>query len=710
MHQQLRARAASAPPAGAGGSAAFCWTHPPPPPLTTLKTPKRQRSVAFQFSTTVHLQVSHSTHRCPLPPLFSSSSSLLHRLDASAARIAVPVSLVRRRANRCSSGCESCGLQRMGEAGEEESAAAPAEVSRQAELDEQRRLVEALEAISSLVSASLSATLFPLKWQLIRDRLNRLHAGLADITVPVGDENGEDRCDAFANLLRDVAAAAREARELVPRSQGRHYGGGKLRLRSDLDVLAAALDAHVARLDEVYASGALTRARALVVPRPGAGATRDDVRFYVRDLFARLRVGGAEMRREAAAALTEALRDDEKCVRVVASDVADGVGVLVALLECPDARVQEEALEAVSVIAGSDPHRGDLVVGGAIAPVVRVLDGGAGSEAAKETAARVLCKLTENSDNAWAVAAHGGVTALLDLCADHGASGGELVCAACRVLRSLAGVDEIRKYMVADAGAVPVLVSLSQRATDDAARIQAIELLAAIGTGDSSAREAVVQEGAVESLVRALDPSRQQIPSSSKVREVALRAIDALCLSPPTSTDCLLAAGFLDRVLSLLRNGETTLQHCALKAAHRLCQVSEETKKAMGDAGFMPELVSILGASKSHEAREMAAESLCALVSVHRNRKRFVQEDRDVARVLQLLGPDEEKPTPAKRFLLSTVMHLTDSSSGRRKIMSSEHVRNLEKLAETDVPDAKRIVKRLGGSRLRSIFHGIWSL
>jgi hypothetical protein len=38
------------------------------------------------------------------------------------------------------------------------------------------------------------------------------------------------------------------------------------------------------------------------------------------------------------------------------------------------------------------------------------------------------------------------------------------------------------------------------------------------------------------------------------------------------------------------------------------------------------------------------------------------------------------------------------------------HGRNLEKLAETDVPDAKRIVKKLGGSKLRSIFHGIWSL
>jgi hypothetical protein len=230
------------------------------------------------------------------------------------------------------------------------------------------------------------------------------------------------------------------------------------------------------------------------------------------------------------------------------------------------------------------------------------------------------------------------------------------------------------------------------------------------------------------------------------VQEVALRAIDGLCLSPPTSIDRLIAAGFLDSVLSLLRTGDTTLQHCALKAGHRLCLVSEEIRKAMGDARFMRELVSVLSvSSKSPEAREMAAESLCALVSVHRNRKRFVQEDRDdVARVLQLLGSgDEEKLTPAKRFLLSTVMRLADSSFGRRKILSSEHVRhkqhtptyqqpiiacflaailrffcymlvrsfdrNLEKLAEADVLDAKRIVKRLGGSRLRSIFHGIWS-
>uniref|UniRef100_A0A0D3GSD6 DUF7032 domain-containing protein n=1 Tax=Oryza barthii TaxID=65489 RepID=A0A0D3GSD6_9ORYZ len=491
----------------------------------------------------------------------------------------------------------------------------------------------AAAALDAITAHQGQAQLFPYKWQLIRDRLNRLHAGLADIATG-GGEGGEGH-GALAGVLGAVVETAREASELVPRSQGRHYGGGKLRLRSDLDVVAGTLDALVARVDEVYASGALTRARALVVSRPCAGASRDDVRFYVRDLFARLRVGGAEMRGEAAAALAEVLHDDEKCVRVVVSDVADGVG------------------------------------------------------------------LTENSDNAWAVAAHGGVTALLNVCADYTASGGELVCAACRVLRSLAGVDEIRKYMVAEAGAAPVLVSLCRGAADEAAQIQAMELLAAIASGDSSVREAVLQEGAVESLVSVLDPAS---PRSSKAREVALRAIDALCLSSPPSTSRLVAAGFLDRVLVFLRSGDATLQHCALKAAHRLCHASEDTKKAMGDAGFMPELVSILHAAKSIEARDMAAEALCAMVSVHRNRKRFVQEDRNVAQVLQLLGPDDEKLSPAKRFLLSTLMHLSDSTSGRRKIM------NLERLAETNVTDAKKIVKKLGGSKLRNIFHGIWSL
>ena len=136
-----------------------------------------------------------------------------------------------------------------------EFAAAGEAGSQEAEQDEQGMLATALDAINSLISASFSASLFPLKWQLVRDRFNRLHAGLADITV-IAASDGEERHEAFDGLLRDVVGAVREARELVPRSQGRHYGGGKLRLRSDLDVVASTLDTHLARLDEICASGA----------------------------------------------------------------------------------------------------------------------------------------------------------------------------------------------------------------------------------------------------------------------------------------------------------------------------------------------------------------------------------------------------------------------------------------------------------------------
>jgi hypothetical protein len=70
---------------------------------------------------------------------------------------------------------ETVNTGRMGEAAATEET--PAGRQETEELDEQERLTAALDAISYLVSDSLSATLFPLKWQLNKDRLNRLHAG-----------------------------------------------------------------------------------------------------------------------------------------------------------------------------------------------------------------------------------------------------------------------------------------------------------------------------------------------------------------------------------------------------------------------------------------------------------------------------------------------------------------------------------------------------
>jgi len=126
----------------------------------------------------------------------------------------------------------------------------------------------------------------------------------------------------------------------------------------------------------------------------------------------------------------------------------------------------------------------------------------------------------------------------------------------------------------------------------------------------------------------------------------------------------------------------------------------------MGDAGFMSELVKFLDA-KSFEVREMAAVALSSLVSVPKNRKRFVQDDRNVGFLLQLLD-QEEANSGSKTLLISILLSLTSCNSGRKKIASSGYLKNIEKLAEAEVSDAKRLVRKLSTNRFRSILNVIW--
>ncbi|MBA0825020.1 hypothetical protein Goarm_021644 [Gossypium armourianum] len=47
---------------------------------------------------------------------------------------------------------------------------------------------------------------------------------------------------------------------------------------------------------------------------------------------------------------------------------------------------------------------------------------------------------------------------------------------------------------------------------------------------------------------------------------------------------------FIDRLLFYLRNGEVSVQESTLKVTSRLCYASEEAKKVIGDASFIPSL------------------------------------------------------------------------------------------------------------------------
>ena len=540
--------------------------------------------------------------------------------------------------------------------------------------------------ISSLISLSLSVRVFAGKWQLIRSRLEELCSALV-----AGDSAS------LSSELPAITGTLEECHELARRCLDLSYSG-KLLMQSDLDVTLGKLEGHVKKLSEIFKKRVSMHGYAVVVSRPGFGACKDDMRFYLRDLMTRMKVGDLGMRKQALVNLHEVVVEDDKYVKLVV-EVSEFVHLLVDFLGCNEVEIVEEAAKVVSVVAGFDYYKGVLVGAGVIGPLIRILE--CGSEVGKIAVARCLCKLTENSDNAWCVSGHGGVTVLFRIC-ESGECKGELVGAACGVLKNLCGVEEIKRFMVEE-GVVSTFVKLV-RSKDEAVQVSCIELIQNIASGDDLVRQMVVREGGVRVLLRVLDP---KWTCSSKTRGVVMRAIENLCFSSSSCVSLLLSCGFVDQLMYYVRNGEVSIQELGLKVAFRLCEASEEAKKVLGDAGFMAELVKFLNA-KSFEVREMAAEALSGMVMVAKNRKRFVQDDQSIALLLQLLDPGEGN-SGNKKLLISILMSLTCCNSGRKKIVSSGYAKNIERLAEAEVSsDAKRLVRKLSTNRFRSMLSGIW--
>ncbi|XP_049383886.1 vacuolar protein 8 [Solanum stenotomum] len=551
------------------------------------------------------------------------------------------------------------------------------------------RIRRVIEFISSVISLSFSIRVFPVKWQSIRNKLEELLSSLSAIENCDSTENYPPLCSS----LQAITATLKSCHELSRHCVEFSYSG-KLLMQSDLDIVSTKLDNHIRSISEIYSLGLLTQSSAIIVPKPNLGASRDDIKFYIRDLLSRVKIGSSEMKKQGLIALNEIIQEDDRYVKV-AIEIDNLVSVLVSFLDLQEDNLQEEAAKALSVIAGFQSFRSCLISAGIISPLIRVLECGIGLS--KEFATRCLQKLTENSDNAWSISAHGGVTVLLKICIE----GDSLVSSVCGVLKNLVGVEEIKRFMIEE-GAVSVFIKLA-RCKDEVTQISSIDFLQTMASGDESTRQMIMKEGGIRALARVLDPKSS---SSSKAREMSLRGIVNLCFTSVNSVNILLSYGFMDHILYFLRHGDGSLQELALKAAFWLCGTSDEAKKLMGDAGFMPELVKFLD-SKSFEVREMATETLSSMVIVPRNQKRFGQNDENVGLLLQMLDP-EQANFGNKKLLLSILMSLTSCNSARKKIANSGYLINIEKLAEAEVSDAKKIVRKLSSNRFRSILSGIW--
>ncbi|CAN6453368.1 unnamed protein product [Victoria cruziana] len=554
-------------------------------------------------------------------------------------------------------------------------------------------LRRAVELIASVTVSTHSTRAFAVKWQSIRAKLDRLHSDLSkallllDSASASGDSGRAGKLSALGipsviATLHKCAGMAHSCTELT-------YSG-KLLMQSDLDKLCGRLDEHLRRIDAAYQSGALAaHALAIVVSRPPAGAPREDVKFFVRDLFTRVQIGTKAMKVDALRALEEIVREEEKYQTVVVE--SGEVAQLVTVLESDDVELSNRAARILATIARNEEHKAELVSAGVIAPAIRLLENGRGQ--GREAAAVVLNRLTAYSENAWSVSSQGGVTASLAVCRTaEGAVRKEIA----GILRNLAGVEEIRRFMVEEGVASVVIRLLSSG--DDESQICAADCLRMMSSGDGYAKNLIVREGGVQSLVTTLGSK------SPECRELALQAIGNL-VSSPNSAKTVVLSGFLGWIPLILRFGEFGMQQPAVRAVRDLVKLSNEAKRAAGDAGIVPELLKLLEA-KSAAVREMAAEATSEILGVPRNRNKFVEEEHNIVRVLQVL--DSDAGNGVRHFLLLALISVSGSPAGRRMISSSDKAHAVERLAAADDPDAKRLLRRIAGSKFKQILGGIW--
>ncbi|VVA90940.1 unnamed protein product [Arabis nemorensis] len=556
-------------------------------------------------------------------------------------------------------------------------------------------ILRAIESISSLISLSHSIKSFTVKWQLIRSKLEELYSGIASV------ENLDSGFDpSLSSLINAILGSLKECHDLASRCLNVSYSG-KLLMQSDLYVISGEFDRHVRNLSLIYSAGILSHGFAIVVSKPNGKACRDDMRFYIRDLFTRMKIGDLEMKKLALIKLHESMEEDDRYTKIV-METSDMVNVLVEFLDS-EVGIQEEACKVMLLISGFGSYKPVLIRSCVVGPLVRVLENGNG--VGREVSARCLMKLTENSENAWSVSAHGGVAALLKICS-CGEFGGELIASSCGVLRNLVGVEEIKRYMIEEDMVSTFIKLIGSK--DEIVQVNSIDLLSSMCCRDEQNREMFVREGGIQELVLVSDPNAL---SSSKAKEMALRAIHNLCFGSVSYLNALMSSRFLDHLLYLLRNGEISVQDSALKVTFRLCSLPMEVKRIMGDAGFMPELVRFLDAKSLH-VREMASEALYCLISVPKNRKKFLQEDGNISYILQLLDHEEMSNERSDlgntKFLISILMSLTRCNSARRKISGSGYLKSIEKVAEREDSDAKKLVKKLSRNRFRTILGGIW--
>ncbi|KAL3652632.1 hypothetical protein CASFOL_002313 [Castilleja foliolosa] len=560
-----------------------------------------------------------------------------------------------------------------------------------ASLSPAQTLEDITQLLNYLLHSTLSITCFASRWQVLRSKLTSLKSLLSEISdSPHWSEN-----PLLLPLLPALLSTLRRTETLCNHCcDASAFSRGKLLMQSDLDMAAGWLSRQINDLELLLRSGVLHHSTAIVLSRPNpTSSSKDELAFFVKDLFTRLQIGGLEFKRKALDSLIQILSEDEKSAAVVAKE--GNISCLIDLLDLNSHdSIRELAVHAVSLlVSAGDLPRKCVFEEGALGPLLRMIE--CSSVTVKEKAAMAVEFITADTDNAWAISAYGGVPILIELC-----KSGSLTTQshAIGAIRNVSVIEDIR-VALAEEGAVPVLMQLlvSGSASTQGKAANCISILA---SSSENFCNLLLQENGLHRLLHLF----HECPTADTLEHV-LRAIYSLSASDTCHRILSGSTQFIIQVADLIKHGNVKLQHISASLLAKL-SISDSNKTVVSSC--MGSLVKLMESVKPEGIQEVGAKALTMLLSMKSNRKELVRDEKSLMRLVRML--DLKNEAVSKKFPVAVVAAiLAGGSKGcRKRLVAAGVYGHLQRLAEMDVTGAKKALHRLSGSRLTSIFSRKW--
>ncbi|PKA63580.1 U-box domain-containing protein 4 [Apostasia shenzhenica] len=554
--------------------------------------------------------------------------------------------------------------------------------------------------LPTLLVAALSVKSLVGRWRFIHSKLSLLVTSLSAAAAAAAESSTSAANPLFADLLQKLLITLRSLESLCSRCLDPSLPTGKLHLQSDIDIAGASLSLHLHDLDVLLRSGILHQSNphssAIILPVPSSSASRADLALFIRDVFARLQIGDIDLKIKALDSLLEILASDPHKLGPIVAQEGD-LSCLVRLLDpSSHSLARDSAAAAVSIlVTAGESSRHALFDEGALGPLLRLLD--SGSAVVKEKAAAAIEAIAADTINAWAVAAYGGISIIVNACRP-GAGSAAVQSFAAASLNHISAIDELRAAIVEE-GAIPVLVGLVASGAPSARRNASLCLWCLASFGGEETREFIVEEGGVHRLLQLFYDSLSL--SDPEISEVALRAIHALSFSPVAARSLSVSRGFFLHLADLICRGSAAIQ---LTAAALFCNLSPSNELKRSMALCMAALVKILEWPKPASAQETAARALVSLLAVKSNRKELARDEKSLTRLVQML--DLRREEICQKFPVSVALALSAGGGGgcRRRLADSGAVAALQKLVDAEVPGARKALQRISGSRLKNLF------